>query len=366
MTTKEKRAEKPVFQKTDVPCLYRYSSNGVYYALLKTEGKQKKQSLRTTDKATAKRKLGDLRADIAKVDSSQGKITLRELCKRYLATIQGQAKATIEGKSLIVRRLLADFPAGPECPLSKIKQSDLQAWVSSYGFGYASYNHCVQALKAMFQMAVKDKAISVSPAAGMEGKKIVKPIRLTPTYEEFEAIVADVRSQKWAEAEESADFLEFMGRIGVGQAEASSIQKQHVNYQTNKLTFFRAKTRTPFQVPIFPKSEKTKALVKKLYDKAQKPTDLLFPTNMTKSKNGKGTETKEAKKALQAACTRLKLPNYTQRSLRRMFITRCIEKNIDVKVIAQWQGHSDGGKLILATYSHVRNAHADEMAQLLT
>jgi len=48
-----------------------------------------------------------------------------------------------------------------------------------------------------------------------------------------------------------------------------------------------------------------------------------------------------------------------------MFITRCIEKGIDIKVISQWQGHKDGGKLILSTYSHVRPAHADRMAALL-
>jgi hypothetical protein len=41
------------------------------------------------------------------------------------------------------------------------------------------------------------------------------------------------------------------------------------------------------------------------------------------------------------------------RSLRRMFITRAIEKGVDVKTIALWQGHKDGGKLILDTYSHV-------------
>ena len=69
---------------------------------------------------------------------------------------------------------------------------------------------------------------------------------------------------------------------------------------------------------------------------------------------------------LAAACKRLGLPAYSQRALRRTFITRCIEKGIDVKVIAQWQGHQDGGKLILGTYSHVRNTHAEEMAKLLT
>ena len=39
---------------------------------------------------------------------------------------------------------------------------------------------------------------------------------------------------------------------------------------------------------------------------------------------------------------------------------------MDVKVIAQWQGHQDGGKLILDTYSHVRPAHSERMAQLMT
>jgi site-specific recombinase XerD len=48
-----------------------------------------------------------------------------------------------------------------------------------------------------------------------------------------------------------------------------------------------------------------------------------------------------------------------------MFITRAIEKGIDVKVIAEWQGHRDGGKLILDTYSHVNREHSQRMAQLM-
>ena len=116
-------------------------------------------------------------------------------------------------------------------------------------------------------------------------------------------------------------------------------------------------------MPIFPQSE---ALVARLFNRTTNPTDPIFPVNLSKSKNGKGNCSRDAKKALQAACKRLGLPASTQRSLRRMFITRCIEKGIDVKVIAQWQGHHDGGKLILGTYSHVRNTHPEEMAKLLT
>jgi integrase len=73
-----------------------------------------------------------------------------------------------------------------------------------------------------------------------------------------------------------------------------------------------------------------------------------------------------AKRAIAAACKRLKLPAYSHRSFRRMFITRAIERGVDVKVIAEWQGHKDGGKLILDTYSHVNRAHSQRMAQLMT
>jgi len=54
-----------------------------------------------------------------------------------------------------------------------------------------------------------------------------------------------------------------------------------------------------------------------------------------------------------------------QRSLGRVFTNSRIGFEINLKVIADWLGHRDGGKLILGTYSHVRNAHAEEMAKKL-
>jgi integrase len=75
---------------------------------------------------------------------------------------------------------------------------------------------------------------------------------------------------------------------------------------------------------------------------------------------------RKASKAIDSACGRLRLSSYSHRSFRRMFITRAIERGVDVKVIAEWQGHKDGGKLILDTYSHVNPVHSQRMAQLMT
>ena len=363
-TTTTAEATKTKFEKiSDAHNLYRYGT--VYYALIRHKGKLHKRSLATDDKATAKRKLADFQRDLGKVDASQGKLTLKALCERYLSTQAARSPKTLKGKTAAVRRFLADFSLGADSQVAKVKPSDLQAWLASYKFGYAMYNHFVQTVRGVFAVAMADKAIAFNPAAELKPKKIVTPIRVTPSFDEFNAIVANVRSQVHnAENESSADYMEFMGLVGVGQAEASGIQKQHVNLKTKQLTFFRVKTNTPYTVPIFGQAE---ALVKKLISKpGMQQTDYLFPVNMDKSKNDAGSTVKDVRKALSEACKRLKMPAYTQRSLRRMFITRCIEKGIDVKVIASWQGHRDGGKLILGTYGHLRNEHADNMAKLLS
>ena len=340
-----------VFLKTEVPCLYRSSSTGFYFALLKHQGKQKRIALHTNDKAEAKRKLGDERRKASRLDGSRSKLTLKELCDQFLPTVQHQAAATVYRKKYIVRRLLEGFPKGKNCQISQIRQSDLETWLASCKLKPPSHTLFVLLLKELFSMAVNDRILEESPAAKIRRQKVAKPIRLTPSFEEFQAIIADVRAQTLnADCEESADFLSFLGLVGVGQAEASGILKQHVNMRTKQLSFFRHKTKTPYHVPIFPQAE---ALVAKLVGKPDMaPQSRLF-------------EMKDGKKALAGSCKRLGLPVYSQRALRRMFITRCIELGIDVKIIAEWQGHRDGGKLILGTYSHVRNVHAQEMAKKL-
>ena len=127
------------------------------------------------------------------------------------------------------------------------------------------------------------------------------------------------------------------------------MKREHVDLESERIQVYRLKTATPFHVPIFPQA---RALVERLCQ-GKRPTERLFPID-------------QARKALTNSCKRLGFPAFTQRSLRRMFITRAIERSVDVKVIAQWQGHKDGGKLILDTYSHVNPIHSKRMAQLMT
>jgi integrase len=136
---------------------------------------------------------------------------------------------------------------------------------------------------------------------------------------------------------------------GLGKAEAAALRQSDIDWERETIITFRHKTKSGFAIPIYPQ---LKPLLLRRR-RADAPNERVFKIN-------------DAKRAIANACHRLNMPQYSHISFRRMFITRAIERGVDVKVISEWQGHKDGGKLILDTYSHVNRAHSHRMAQLMT
>src|SRR5205823_4634232 len=288
----------------------------------------------------------------SQIDRSKSKTTLAELCKTYLKTIKHQKPKTVERKEYIVGRIKAHWPTGTNTQVSKIKPSDVQVWLSRYNFGAASRNLHLSCIKEILALAVGDGIISYSPASKLKEVRRETPIRKTPTFEQFQAIVESIRSQKFNghDADESADFVEFIGLAGLGQAEASALEWPDIDWQREQIITFRHKTKAGFAIPLYPQ---LRPLLEKRHAQRTAGDARVFTI-------------KDAKRAIAAACKRLKYPAFSHRSFRRMFITRAIERGVDVKVIAEWQGHKDGGKLILETYSHVNPVHSKRMAALMT
>jgi integrase len=345
------RDKQSAFQKVG-ECLYRYSSNGVYYARIKADGKEIRRSLETTNRDLAKRRLAVLKDEQSQIDRSKGRITLAELCDRYLSIVQHQKPKTIERKTLIVRRIKSHWPGGSAIQIGKVTQSDVQVWLSRFKFGPVSRNLHLACGKEIFAMGVADKIIAHSPAANIKAMKLEKPIRRTPTFEQFQAIVESIRSQEFNghDADESADFVEFLGLAGLGQAEASALVWDDIDWKREQITTFRHKTKSGFAIPLYPQ---LRPLLEKRHSQRLPGEDRVFGIA-------------DAKRAIAAACKRLGLPAFSHRAFRRMFIVSAIERGVDVKVIAEWQGQKDGGTLILRTYSHVNPVHSKRMAALMT
>src|SRR6266481_1321122 len=79
------------------------------------------------------------------------------------------------------------------------------------------------------------------------------PVWATPTWKQFLAIVRDIRSQKFsADAQDSADLVEFMGKAGAGTAECAGLCGEHIDFQNKRITLYRHKTATGYTIPLFP------------------------------------------------------------------------------------------------------------------
>lgn len=353
------------------PCLYRFRQ-GTYYALLKRKGKQIRHSLKTSDLEIARRELRKFIEDTENLDRNIGRQSLDEFAKRYLETLRG-ADATVSKRQLHVRVMLETWPSDAPRQLDQINAQHCKTWCAGGAMAYYSpatkgstgkpvagrkisdtaLRDRIATASDFFQLAVDGKGIPSNPMSPVKRPKRGKVIRLTPNEEQFRAIVDDIRSQKsnGHGAEDSADFVELAGTLGLGQAELSSIERQHIDLEEGEIHVRRKKSKETFVVPIF---HDARAIIeRRLADLPEDPTTRLLPQD-------------NCKKALAGSCRRLNLPHFEPRSLRRFHITRSIRSGVDIPTIASWQGHQDRGALIVKVYAaEIDRIHSRKMAAKL-
>lgn len=346
------------------PGLYRRAVGtekvGSYFALYSYKGNRVQETLSTTDLGEARRLLRVRRNEDEQLAAGSRSLTLAAAANQWLSTRASGAAATIKNDRLFVRRIKEEWPGGASVLVRKIKPTEVLSFISNLkklGKGKLevsnSYrNHFAWALRGVFALAVADGVIANNPITTFEGKGNPDTIKLTPTIEEFRAIVKAIRSQPFSDtAGASGDLVEFMGLAGIGTAECAALQWQDVDLAKRQIHLLRRKTGKAFSIMIYPQLrpliEKLKAAAKDL-----DPADPVFAV-------------KDPKKAISTACRDLKLPKYSARSFRRMFITRALELGVDVGVVARTQGHRDGGVLILRTYRHIRPKYENEMLERL-
>src|SRR5262249_2788497 len=246
---------------------------------------------------------------LERVDATKGNTSFAAVMDDYRETLIG-APSTIEDKGVIIDKLKQTLYGAQTLPLRDLKPSQIEGWLAKhYGHKSASYyNSALMLVRDALETAVKDRVIPENPAKDLTYRKRKTPIRLTPSFEQFKAIVADIRQQQFNRvAQESGDFVEFLGLAGLGQAEAAALTCADVDLDAGHIIVYRRKTDAGFAIPIYPQ---LRALVEKLCA-GKKHDELLFAV-------------KECHKALRNACKRLGFSHFTHRSLRRMFITRAI------------------------------------------
>jgi integrase len=200
-----------------------------------------------------------------------------------------------------------------------------------------------KALAALFNLALEDGIIDRSPLERLK-PAIKKEIeREQPTWEQSGRIVAEVTKSR----AETGLIVGFMRNFGVGQAEIKYLLGEHIDLTAQVVHFRRKKTGKFFDVPIFPHA---KEFVEQLKSEGR-------------LERGKPIVAwRNPRKGLATACDHLDLSEYEPRALRRCFIVHCLEKGIDPRLVAKWQGHTDA-KLIFSTYGkHIDAKHEQREA----
>ena len=349
------------------PNLFRHRENGSYYGMKKIAGRRAIHALETADRKTADGKLTEWLGDLKKVDPGNRDMTLAMLLEKYVLARTDIAHSTKVGESGRIAKFRELFPRPMDTLVARILNSDIATWVGLVGKDKrpSTRNQFRAFARSLFDFAVSDTVIAKNPFDPKIIRKAKKEpiIRLIPSPDEFEKIIAEIRQPSWKAKKgkhggprpmyqhDSADFAEFLGRAGIGQAEAVGLNWEDIDNEREVIHYRRKKTKRAFSTPIFPW---LKPLLKRLRAAAgPNPRGPVF-------------KVKNVKNALRGATQRLGLSHFTQRNLRAMRIKRLWEHGVDVKVIALWQGHSDGGKLIMTTYTEVfgSNAESYERAQL--
>jgi integrase len=308
MNTKQQSTRQLLEKIPSVPCLYRHSLNDTYYGIKKLAGKRKEHSLQTADRKIAERKLADWIKSLGKLDSTTETMTLNQLLEKLVASRQGKSESTIATDASIIARFKEQWKHGLDIRVSRIKPSFLDEWLASNEsrLKHASYNRYSGFLKTLFKIALDDRAIVESPFESVKTpwKKPQKPKRVVPTQEQFEAIVNEIRTQRFnAEAKDSADFVEFLGLAGLGQAEASALAWGDIDWTVGIMHIKRQKTQERFQVPIYDHLKPLLERMLKEYPAQPSPDTKVF-------------KILDARKALAAACKRLGYHPFTQRNIR--------------------------------------------------
>jgi site-specific recombinase XerD len=173
-------------------------------------------------------------ADLGKTDAAMEHLTLRELVAKFQKAHQGKAAKTRATEASIIRKLEETWPHDLDMRVGDVRASHLNEWLALHEkrLKHTSYNRYAGFLKQLFVIAVDDRVIAESPAEKLKTpwKKPQAPHRHVPTVKQFEAIVADIRNQPYSDtAEETGDFVEFLGLAGVGQAEAAGLTWGDIN-----------------------------------------------------------------------------------------------------------------------------------------
>ena len=369
------------WERTNVTNLLRSGKTGIYYGRVKHNGKQRWKSLKTAMLSVAKLRLSDfekeLRAQGVTEKSAAGSGDETTVA-RFIAIFQTRtandstlAVATKARREIALKALLKTWPDLPSRDARRVTASEGQQWaakalregtgfiapnakkVLGKGMSPSAFNHCHEALKAVFEIAIEHGAAYANPAESISRAKIKKKRLELPTMAQFHTIVKHIAEAGARQSKDCADLTRLLAFSGVRIAEAGALRWGHVDEINGRITVPGTKSDTSHRiVPLFPA---LKSLITEIRSRQ-------LAAGVEPNAETRLLHVKECTRALRSACKKAGVKNLSHHDLRHLFATTCIEAGVDIPTVSRWLGHSDGGALAMRTYGHLRDQHSQAQA----
>jgi len=182
-------------------------------------------------------------------------------------------------------------------------------------------------------VALERRACAHDPTAGIARASITIEAPRLPSREQFQAMLKALDGH---ERKHPAAFtVRLLAFTGLRVYEARQLDPNDINLEAGWIYVRITKNGIARYVPVI---EEARTVLQQFKD---------------------GHRIVDCRKALRTASKKTMTPH----DLRHLFATRCIESGVDVRTVAAWLGHKDGGALLLRRYSHLRDEHSKAMAQ---
>ena len=365
-------------QSTNVTNLARRGKGGTYYARVRVNGAQKCRSLDTRTFSVARLRLGDVEKEMRAAaaprpprgaGARKKETSVDRFIRIYVERTHLDSSLAPNSKlrrNIAVKAILKTWADLPERDARRVTVPDCQSWAARAlregtgfvapnartvrtGMSVSAYNKCVDALRAVFEIARELGVVYKNPAASIsKGRARQRRLDL-PSPGQFQALVRSIAGAGSRWSKDCADMARFLAFSGARLREATALRWSDVDFARGRLAIAGTKSEgSERSVPISPPLA---ALIAEM--RARRGVEPAGAPIL---------RVRECLGALESACRKCGITTLTHHDLRHLFATSCIESGVDVPTVSRWLGHSDGGALAMKIYGHLRQEHSDAQA----
>ena len=175
---------------------------------------------------------------------------VRQLLNTYRQNPMGLATSTLNIRKQLLQVFERTWKFGLGIKASDVKPIMLKSWLAlrrqTQSLKASGLNNYIRMLHGLFHLAVELGAVVESPAKAVKLLKEESPERLTPTWEQAQAIIGAAKRQS------SKDVLSAMLLMGLGQAEIANLLGEHIDFARGQIAVRRQKTQKVFTIPMYP------------------------------------------------------------------------------------------------------------------